>query len=554
MRTLSLPSMSLAALALCAMFSSLATRAQAGTAAPAAQACSALTATHLMGGNVATAHFETATPGVPATGTTPARPARPDNCVVGGLLNKRVGSDGAPYAIRFELRLPAHWSGRFLYMGGGGVDGFLPPADGTYPSGDGAHSALLDGMAVVVTDSGHEAIPKLPNGAFLFGAEPQARDEYGDQQLPLVAGSAKKLIAAFYNRPAQWSYFYGCSNGGRQAMVAAQRAPDLFDGIIACSPGFRLAQAAIQGSIVRAQLAATIAPRKADGRPDIEHALSADMQSRIGRAMLADCDALDGLKDGMVSHPSACRFKPENWACSLKPAADCLSPEVIAFVSAYLDGGRLKNGQRIYSSVPADPQVVQYMGSEPEAYVALFAGEASHVYTTPPTVTPDLIGYALTSDASAEYAKLFATDAHFRRSGAALTNADSPDMDAFHRHGGKLLLYTGTADWAFPSTDAEAYLAQVQQRYGTDDTAGFFRLFVIPGMLHGPSPRATDQFNAMGAMIAWVEQGSAPDRLTAQGRKTSAWPGRGRPLCAYPREATYTGHGDPETAVNFECR
>lgn len=527
-----------------------------------AQDCAGLGAFPVMGGHVTQTHFSAAEPALAGNGKAD-HPARPENCVVSGTINPRQGIDGRTYGIRFELRLPTLWRGRFYYGGGGGVDGFLPAADGTYPSGDGQHSALGDGMAVVVTDSGHEIDATRANGAFLFGADPQARDEYGDQQLPLVADAAKRLIAAYYGSPARYSYFYGCSNGGRQAMVAAQRLPDLFDGIIACSPGFRLAEASILGGIIRPQLAATIAPRKADGSPDLGHPLDAATMARIRTAILADCDDLDGARDGIVGHPAQCRFDPANWACSRPDgkrrndavnARTCLDDRVVRYVSSFLDGGRLKDGTRIYTSVPADPAGVEYMGAEPEAYFALFAGEASHVYTTPPTITPDLLGYALHADPATEYRKLSAQDATFRRSGMALTNATSPDMDAFQRHGGKILFYNGTADWAFPTPDLEAYYARVGQRYGAEKAASFTRLYIVPGMLHGHSREAADQFDAMGALVDWVEQGKAPGTLAASTRRESVWPGRARPLCVYPAQVTYTGAGSIEKASSFTCR
>ncbi|WP_165799688.1 tannase/feruloyl esterase family alpha/beta hydrolase [Sphingomonas oleivorans] len=522
-------------------------------ATPVAQSearCAELGAVRLQGGRVTSATFESA---AAAKAGSPEAPARPANCVVQGSINQRIGIDGRPYAIRFELRLPAAWSGRFYYQGGAGVDGVVPPADGVYPSGEHGQSALLSGMAVVTTDSGHEAVSGVGNGAFLFGADPQARDEYGDQQLPLVTDAAKRLIAQYYGRAPEWSYFYGCSNGGRQAMAAAQKWPYLFDGIIACSPGFRLAQASIQGSIVRAQLAATIAPKKADGTPDISHALTAAQQDVIKALILRSCDALDGVADGMVSHPSQCRVEPLKWVCAADQSQNCLSPEVARYVRAFLAGGTLRDGRVIYSSIPADPQIVQYMGSEPEMYVGLFAGEASHVYTTPPTMTPDLIGYALKADADTEYRKLFASSAVFTRSGADFTNADSPNMDAFQRHGGKIIIYSGSADWAFPSPDVEAYYQSVQKRYGKAGTDSFARLYIVPGMLHGPSPYATDRFDVMGAMIDWVERGAAPDTLLAKAAPDAAWPGRTRPLCAFPKESTYNGSGSIEQATSFHC-
>jgi len=127
-------------------------------------------------------------------------------------------------------------------------------------------------------------------------------------------------------------------------------------------------------------------------------------------------------------------------------------------------------------------------------------------------------------------------------------------MDAFRRHGGKIILYAGTADWAFPATGAEAYLARVEDRYGKDATSTFFRLFIVPGMLHGPSNFATDEFDAIGSLIAWVEHDAAPDVLQGKAGANSAWPGRTRPICSYPHEVTYKGQGDIERAENFFCQ
>src|SRR5690242_12459531 len=154
----------------------------------------------------------------------------PNHCKVQGKINERIGSDGKPYAIGFELRLPQSWNGRFYFQGGGGTDGVLRPAMGSMPGAAPGTNALSNGFAVVSTDAGHLNQPGS-NGSFLFGAEPQSRAEYGHAHLPLVSEAAHTLIKRLYGKRAERSYFVGCSNGGRQGMMATQRYPRLFDGV-----------------------------------------------------------------------------------------------------------------------------------------------------------------------------------------------------------------------------------------------------------------------------------------------------------------------------------
>lgn len=515
-------------------------------------ACAAITGSAIGGGVATSAAF------APAVAASGAALAIPDHCLVRGEINKRTGVDGKPYAIQFELRLPGSWNRRFFYQGGSGVDGSVPPAYGAYPGGGNVRNALLDGAAVVTTNSGHEAPFDLAsNATFLFALDPQARDEYGDAQLPLVANASRTLINRLYGAAPSKSYFVGCSNGGRQAMVAAQRAPDLFDGIIAGAPGFRLAEAAIEGSIFRAQLAASVAPLGADGRPDILKPLTTAEKAVVSNRILAACDALDGATDGMISRPSACQPDPAQWVCGAGETANCLSAAKADYVKKFFAGAKTSAAAQVYSAWPYDPGMVDTAGTPPAFFYWIFAGEASHVYTTPPTVTPDLLGYARTADLNTEFAKISATSGIYKRSGRDFTNAESPDMDAFRARNGKLMIFNGTADWAFSAKDAERYYKLVQARYGATAAADFSRLFVVPGMGHcSGGAYGTDQFDGYGALVKWVEQGVAPDAMTATARAAAgvAWPGRTRPLCAYPKEAVYKGTGSIEDAANFACQ
>ncbi|KQP18300.1 tannase/feruloyl esterase family alpha/beta hydrolase [Pseudorhodoferax sp. Leaf267] len=511
-------------------------------------ACAALNGTAVTGGAVSESTYtEASTGAVTATSV-------PQHCLLRGAMNQRTGIDGKPYALGFELSLPYQWNSRFYYQGGSGVDGTLFRALGAYTGGGNTRNALLDGYAVVTTDSGHRAETGVANGSFLFGADPQARYEYGDQQLPQVTAAAKSLIRRFYGIQPVRSYFVGCSNGGRQAMVAAQRYPDLFDGIVAAAPGFRLTQASIQGSVYQAQIAAAIAPAGADGRPDITRTLTADDQAVVRQRILDACDALDGANDGMVSRMSACKPDPLTWACEGGASSNCLSPEKASYVKKLFDGARTSAGEQVYAPWPFDPGMAAQTANP---FYTIFAGEASHIYTTPPTITADLLGYGLTAAIDAEFAKLTATTATFTRSGNDFTNAESPNMDRFRARGGKLIIFNGAADLAFSIHDVQAYYRKVQARYGDDQTAAFTRAFFVPGMGHcSGGSYGTDQFNAVGALVDWVEKGAAPDVMVSTARAAAgvAWPGRTRPLCAYPQEAVYKGSGSIEDAANFSCQ
>ena len=511
-------------------------------------ACAALDGTAVTGGAVSESTFTAASDG-PVTAS-----SVPQHCLLRGAMNQRTGIDGKPYALGFEMSLPFGWNKRFYYQGGSGVDGTLFRALGAYTGGGNTRNALLDGYAVVTTDSGHRAEAGVANGAFLFGADPQARDEYGDQQLPQVTAAAKALIRKFYGIVPVRSYFVGCSNGGRQAMIAAQRYPDLFDGIVAAAPGFRLTQASIQGSVYQAQIAAAIAPAGADGRPDITKPLTADDQAVVRQRILGACDALDGATDGMVSRMSACKPDPLAWACQPGESGNCLSAEKADYVKKLFDGARTSAGAQIYAPWPFDPGMAAQSGNP---FYTIFAGEASHIYTTPPTITADLLGYGLGASVDAEFAKLSATNATFTRSGNDFTNAESPDMDRFRARGGKLIVFNGAADLAFSIHDVESYYNKVQARYGADQAAGFARAFFVPGMGHcSGGSYGTDQFDAVGALVDWVEKGTAPDVMVSTARAAAgvAWPGRTRPLCAYPKEAIYKGSGSIEDAANFSCQ
>lgn len=504
------------------------------------ETCSALLSMSVKGGSVTQAVY------TPATAGPVDANSFPDHCLVRGSMNKRVGVDGKLYEIRFEVRLPKTWNKRYFYQGGAGVDGTLFVATGIYPGGGNPRNALLDGYAVSTTDSGHDG----SQSRFGFGVDPQAREEYGYAQLPLVANAAKAIIAKTYGEGPWKSYFAGSSNGGRQAMVAAQRFPELFDGVSASSPGFRLAEAAIEGSIFRAQLAKAVS---GDHMNPLTPAEKLVFQNKV----LESCDAQDGVVDGMVGRPSLCRPDPMQWVCTQNGQANCLLAAKAQYVKTFFEGAKTATGRQVYSSWPYDPGMAGVLGTPSLAYYTVFAGEAALVYTSPPTVTDDLINYSLTADLDREFSKIDVTSGIYTQTGRQFTNAESPNMDAFKARGGKIMYLNGTADWAFSYTNLASYYDAVTARYGESNTLAFARYFVIPGMDHSRGGAfSTDRFDSFEALVNWVENGTAPDTIVATARADAgvAWPGRTRPLCVYPKEVMYKGSGSIELASSFVCQ
>jgi feruloyl esterase len=518
------------------------------------ESCKALIGQAIPGGTVGTADF------VLQGGQ--AASSVPDHCKVTGKLNERTGIDGKKYAIGFELRLPKNWNQRFYFQGGGGTDGVLRPALGAIPSGAVAPNALSNGFAVVSTDAGHLNEPGA-QGSFLFGMDPQARADYGYNHLSVVSAAAKALIQKTYGAKPKRSYFVGCSNGGRQGMMATQRYPDLFDGVISAAPAYRVVEASLDAA-AQTQAYASVAPPGPNNRPLLGSAFSTDELAVVSKGILKACDALDGVTDGMVNNVRDCKFDPSAVQCTADTSSECLSNNKVAALKRAFDGAHTKNGALIYSRWPYDPGMATPLwtmwktgpatASPPQALnTTLIAGAVSHVFVTPPEPTADLYGYVLNVDPETALAKTERAAAPFTESGKSIVNADSPNIDAFTKHGGKMIFYHGMADGIFSPYDTINYLQQLQKRYGKQADQ-FSRLYLIPGMGHCSGGPATDQFDAVSALIAWVEHGKAPGTLIAKTATNSAWPNRSRPLCVYPKQAIYSGKGDIENAASFVCK
>lgn len=464
----------------------------------------------------------------------------PAHCVVTAEIGARIGVGGVRYATRLELRLPQAWNGRFQFMGGGGTDGSVRPALGF--AAQGAVPALVAGYAVVSSDFGHQATD--PRDAS-FGLDPQARTDWGYRSLGLVTQAAKALIRAYYGRPPQYSYYAGCSGGGRQAMMAALRYPAEFDGIVAGAPILEqhLAQT---GSMQILQEFTRIAPAGPDGRPVLSRAFSDADLALLQRDVLAQCDALDGLADGSIDHPDACRYSPERLTCRNGQTEGCLSAAQVGALARVLAGPRNSRGQPLYEPYPIDAGVIQWRGAMLGTSTTAVPNAAratntsvKYVFMTPPAPDFDYLKFDFDTDP----ARLLAS--------GDFTATNSTDFRAFQARGGKAIVYMGTGDALLNANGTRRWYERLTEaNRGVAATQRFARYFQVPGMGHCGGGPALDRFDAFGALVDWVEHGRAPAQLLATG---PAFPGRSRPLCPHPQRPRYVGQGDTNDARNFRC-
>ncbi len=493
------------------------------------------------------------------------------HCVVHGRIDERTGTDGNAYAISFELRLPDDWSGRFLHQFNGGNDGAVVPAIGSRGVMPGNDSALARGFAVVSSDAGHDgsAHPEAGlSGGNVFGLEFEARKDYGYDAVADLHPAALALTAAYYGAAPDYVYGMGGSNGGRHAMIAASRMPDGFDGLVAGYPGFHLPRAAVQHAWDAQNLRSV--------GESMPAALRRDELGVVAERVLATCDALDGLEDGLVFDIVGCQaeFDPASMACSAGESAGCLAPAKVTALSRMLGGPRNSAGEQLYSEWAWDTGLASEnwrnwkveSGVPPwnhQPIIAVMgAGSLAQVFTTPPTPLPGdpaaLEQFLLAFDFDRDAPKIDATNDAFPESAMALMSppdSDAPTLDGLEAEGGKLLVYHGVSDPVFSFLDTVSWYEKLV--VNNPDATDFARLYAVPGMPHGPGGVAPDLFDPLTALVDWVEQGRAPAALVARVREDreaapAALRGAARKLCPWPAVARYTGT-DPRSADSFEC-
>lgn len=460
-------------------------------------------------------------PGAPSTGPLTA------HCRVDGVIQRRKGVDGEEFGIGFSLALPetTAWNGDFMMQGGGGGNGVVGYPMGASYSGE--KPALVQGFAVASTDTGHKA----KNGAFDFSfmRDQQAYLDFAFQANAEVAGVAKQIIAHFYAKAASFSYFVGCSTGGREGMILSQRYPTVFNGIVSGDPAMRtgLSNLAIGKWIPVAYNQA--APKDELGKPQIDKLLSEHDRKLFMDTLMKTCDARDGVADGMIFDPIGCDFDPAVLACKTGQSEGCIPPEKIAAIKKAFAGPKNAYGTKVYPGFLYD------------------AGIAAKGFA-PGLLALGRIGlfgpYTTATEIDVDKEALHASD--------PLVEPESTNLSTFSANGGKLIFFHGDSDpWFSPLDTLAYYQSLAPANGGADKVAEWSRMFLVPGMAHCGGGPALDRFDMLSAVVRWVEKGIAPDEVIATGQ---AFPGRSRPLCAFPKHAQYIGNGDSEDAGNFRCQ
>ena len=534
-------------------------------------------------------------------------------CNVVGIINKRVSTqdpDHFTYGIGFALNLPNTWHGRFEMMGGGGTDGSLN-AD---PQGA-AGVELGQGWAVAADDGGHEDSATNVVGGYRdddanaggsahFGIDTQARSDYGYNGIEKTTTISKQIISSYYGLDTVYSYIMGCSNGGRDAMVALQRFPWLFDGVISQNPGFDLPQAGLAEAWNEQVLGTLATSKDVNGQPYIPDTFPSQDLEVASAAILSACDALDGLVDGIIDNYHACTAKKvypalASYTCgtglhgSTPHGGTCLTSAQVDALKKIYTGPVNSHGQRLYSNwfwdagiwtPPTAPGAgwgfwnvvtAPVPGVNTAINLTLGAGAIPMIFQTPPVVTPvngpngqEAFVFSFNFDTDAP--KIFTKTQIYPESSMDFMAAVATDLDPFKQRGGKLIISTSVNDGIFSGAAIARWYRNMNRNMDGRATE-FARLFMVPNMAHCGGGAATASFatNELSAITDWVERGIAPERIVAANTNTaSPYPTGGlfnpqiamnfptggtRPLCVYPKIPSYKGHGMTNDAANFAC-
>ena len=436
----------------------------------------------------------------------------------------------------------AGWNGKFQGIGNGGFAGSI--------SFSGLADAVKNGDAAASTDTGHQA--GGTDAAWALG-HPEKIIDFGYRAVHETTEKAKAIVQSFYGSGPKRSYFRSCSNGGRQALMEAQRYPADYDGIIAGAP-------ANYWTHLLATAATNLQATLGDPGSYIPQAKLPAIQA----AALDACDAGDGVKDGVLENPSECRFNPEMLRCREAESDSCLTELQVRALKKIYDGMRNGKGERIFPGYSPGGEAEAggwgpwITGSAPEKSLLFAFGTGFFRNMDFNDPAWDYKTLRVDRDVKTTVGKM---------SGAL--NATDPDLKRFEARGGKLILYHGWSDAAIPAQNAINYYDEVVKKMGAKRSAGFVRLYMVPGMQHcagGSGPnffgqlgvgRGDARSNIAAALERWVEQGAAPNEIIATKYKTGMNPASGvmrtRPLCPYPTVARYIGTGSTDEAASFEC-
>ena len=462
------------------------------------------------------------------------------HCKVSGVIGTET---------RFELLLPETWNGKFAMGGGGGFAGLVMNTSLIYGS-------LQAGYATVGTDTGHQGHPIDASWA-LNNLERLVN--FGHQAVHRTAVTAKALIKDYYDSDISRSYFTGCSRGGGQALMEAQRYPEDFDGIVAGAPAHNWTGLAATAT----QITRVMYPDPDDLQKAV---VGPEEKELIQSSYLAMCDARDGITDGILNDPRQCEFDVSTLLCAAGKSDGCLSAEQVAAVKVIYEGPRDSQGNPLYYGFPLGGGTgsggwARWLtgGLKYQAAVDEFQGGVDTGDFEAPVMPSAFYGfgngimkYFIYNDPQWSYVDYDYDNLEkdSRRVRETL-NATNPDLSAFRNRGGKLIVYSGWSDSAAPGNAFVAYHADVLK---FDETAvQDVRLFMMPGVEHcfgGPGP---SWVNYLEEIDRWVETGEAPDQVTAYWLDDNKRPAGSRPVCAYPEVAQYDGEGDTRDVSSFKC-
>jgi feruloyl esterase len=451
-----------------------------------------------------------------APGTAPA-----PHCKVDGVIGKE---------INFTIWLPDAWNGKFVMGGQGGYAGRVESQAMSL-------QALQKGYAVAGTDTGHTGPGGATDGAWALGNLERVVN-YAHAAVHRVTETSKSVVNARYGRAPEKSYFAGCSNGGREALIAAQRYPSDFDGIVAGAPAQD-----IRGVIATfMNITKTMYPDPSNVSKPV---LSLADQTALGKAVLAQCDKADGLVDGVMTDPRSCKFDLKTVACKSGNQDGCLSKQETAAIETITKGPML-NGKPYHVGFPFGGE------SSPAGWPAWLVGLNNAGGPGRPSLafgfSLDFLRFFVEQDPNWSYKNFNLAKYHedTKALQATLSPTD-PDLSAFRSRGGKLLIYHGWSDAALSPLMSIRYYDQVMAKDAT--AKNDVKMFMLPGVLHcngGPGP---DRVDYLDAIDKWATGGPAPEELTA-----SFASGGARKVCAYPKVQTYKGSGDGKSPDQFECK
>jgi len=416
--------------------------------------------------------------------------------------------------ISVEVWLPRNWNGMFQGVGNGGLTGGI-----NYPA---MATALERGFATASTDTGH-----VTEGHFdtdWIPGHPERVVNFGHRAHHLMAEMGKKIVMSYYEKPASHAIYSGCSSGGWQGLTEAQKYPGDYDGIVAGAPA---------NNFVRLSASGILAQQMLDKEPG--GAISAEASQMLVKAAVAKCDAIDGVKDGVIDDPRNCNFDPAELQCKSRAAKGCLTPAQVKRARAlYGPAKRTPKGLKLYPGLafgtPPETPLPGADVSKPAIMLMLQQQPDWTVDTFDPDKHMPLLDSQLEDD----------------------MGATRTDLSEFFRRGGKLILYHGWADQLLSPYNTIDYLEGVRKTVGSAQANASMKLFMAPGMAHCSGGAGPNAFDAVGAMVNWVENGKPPERILAT-HATAGKVDRTRPLCAYPKVAKYKGWDSINSAANFTC-